>query len=83
MSDDDQARGERVWFFPSEGRFWREVGTPQEIRAVVAARPDAIHVQSGCPRCLTGYEDIMADPGFNCDLCQGTGFPIFGDVSSR
>lgn len=31
----------------------------------------------GCPKCLVGRRDMLADPAFNCELCAGTGIPHF------
>lgn len=68
----------RLWFFPSEQRLWEESGDARADREVIAAHIDAIRVtNSGCPKCLVGYADLMSDPMFTCDLCHGTGFPVF------
>lgn len=72
----------KMWFFPSAQRLWEETGTPKEVFAVIDAHKDAIRLMSsGCPRCLVGYADLMADPMFACALCRGTGFPVFQQVS--
>ncbi len=74
-------RHRRVWFFPSERRLWEASDTASE-HAMLAAHPDAIRmVESGCPKCWVGYADVMADPAFACEVCAGTGFPVFGSGS--
>lgn len=51
--------------------------TEDELRA---AHPDVVPVtESGCPKCLVGYADIMSDPYFACEVCCGTGFPVFAN----
>lgn len=59
-----------AWYSPSENRFW-------EVVSDVAPRPDAIRIERGCQKCLCGYDDIFADPMFFCDVCEGTGFPVY------
>lgn len=76
-----------IWFFPSERKLWQETARYSDApdaarndRAVIASHVDAIRLlESGCPKCLVGYRDIMSDPGFHCDVCEGTGFPVFGE----
>lgn len=73
-------RGENVWFSPSAQKLSPHPldkfnGTLAEF---LAAHPDAVQItESGCPKCLVGYADIMSDPMFVCDLCFDTGFPVF------
>lgn len=36
----------------------------------------------GCPKCLVGRSDMMADPAFACDMCNGTGVPHFALIAA-
>ena len=36
----------------------------------------------GCPKCLVGRTDLMADPAFACDVCHGTGIPHYQALSA-
>ncbi len=37
---------------------------------------------NGCPKCLVGKRGMMADPMFNCEVCNGTGIEHYRVLSA-